>query len=164
MGKIKIKVDAQTGKTYIPKSMRNDGFTGVVDGLGTPFSVLLFRPGARLSAIEQGLRTILADIELRCQDEQRKMRDGTQGSPARPLVRPGKDGSGGGHPLFYKYTRAWLSEVTGYSKGYLSRVATGKITLSRSFVERVCFKLGRLEEALFLPDTVADSDQEKNIA
>ncbi|KKN86952.1 hypothetical protein LCGC14_0262210 [marine sediment metagenome] len=53
------------------------------------------------------------------------------------------------HPLFYKYTRDWLSKVTGYSKGYLSRVATGKIPLSRSFVERVCFKLGEPESELF---------------
>lgn len=58
------------------------------------------------------------------------------------------------HPLFHKYTRDWLSEVTGYSKGYLSRVATGKIPLSRSFVERVCFKLGKPEEELFLPDAI----------
>jgi len=56
------------------------------------------------------------------------------------------------HPLFLKYTRAWLHEVTGYSKGYLCRVATGKIPLSRSFMERVCFKLDQPEEELFLPD------------
>ena len=56
------------------------------------------------------------------------------------------------HPLFTKYKRDWLSEVTGYSKGYLSRVATGKISLSRAFIERVCFKLKQPEEELFLPD------------
>lgn len=56
------------------------------------------------------------------------------------------------HPLFIKYTRDWLHEVTGYSKGYLSRVATGKIPLSRSFIERVSFKLHKPEEELFLPD------------
>jgi len=55
-------------------------------------------------------------------------------------------------PLFIKYTRDWLHEVTGYSKGYLSRVATGKLPLSRSFIERVCFKLNQPEEELFLPD------------
>jgi len=56
------------------------------------------------------------------------------------------------HPLFIKYTRDWLHEVTGFSKGYLCRVATGKIPLSRSFIERVCFKLGEAEAHLFLPD------------
>lgn len=56
------------------------------------------------------------------------------------------------HPLFLKYTRDWLNEVTGFSKGYLSRVATGKVALSPSFMERVCFKLGKSEAELFLPD------------
>lgn len=59
------------------------------------------------------------------------------------------------HPVFRKYTRDWLHEVTGFSKGYLSRVARGNIRLSRSFVERVCFKLNRPEEELFLPDSEA---------
>lgn len=56
------------------------------------------------------------------------------------------------HPLFLKYTREWLGEVTGFSKGYLSRVATGKVSLSRSFIERVCFKLNESEAELFLPE------------
>ncbi|MFW6112587.1 MAG: hypothetical protein ACOC6S_03350 [Chloroflexota bacterium] len=55
------------------------------------------------------------------------------------------------HPMFIKYTREWLYRQTGFSKGYLSRVATGQVSLSRSFVERVCFKLGEPEEQLFLP-------------
>jgi len=54
------------------------------------------------------------------------------------------------HPLFIKYTRDWLHQQTGFSKGYLSRVATGKVPLSRSFIERVCFKLGEPEVELFL--------------
>lgn len=58
------------------------------------------------------------------------------------------------HPMFVKYTRDWLHRQTGFSKGYLSRVATGKVPLSRSFVERVCFKLGEDEKVLFLPDSV----------
>ncbi len=58
------------------------------------------------------------------------------------------------HPLFIKYTRDWLYRVTGFSKGYLSRVATGKLPLTRSFVERVCFTLNQPESELFLPDAV----------
>jgi len=61
------------------------------------------------------------------------------------------------HPLFIKYTRYYLNKKTGFSKGYLSRVATGKLPLSRSFIERVCFKLGESEESLFLPDSEAKS-------
>ena len=56
------------------------------------------------------------------------------------------------HPLFIKYNRDWLHQVTGFSKGYLCRVATGKVPLSRSFVDRVCFKLGESETELFLPE------------
>jgi len=55
-------------------------------------------------------------------------------------------------PIFNKYTRDWISEATGFSKGYLSRVATGKVRLSRSFIERACFKLQESEAELFLPD------------
>ncbi len=60
------------------------------------------------------------------------------------------------HPLFLKYTREWLSEVTGFSKGYLCRVATGKVPLSRSFIERVCFKLKECEAELFLPGAAGE--------
>jgi len=61
------------------------------------------------------------------------------------------------HPMFVKYTRDWLHKKTGFSKGYLSRVATGKVPLSRSFIERVCFKLNQPEEELFLPDSAKES-------
>jgi hypothetical protein len=56
------------------------------------------------------------------------------------------------HPIFLKYTRDWLHLQTGFSKGYLCRVARGRVPLSRSFVERVCFKLREPEETLFLTD------------
>ena len=56
------------------------------------------------------------------------------------------------HPLFIKYRREWLHRLTGYSRGYLSRVATGKTPLSRSFIERVCYNLNMHEYDLFSPD------------
>lgn len=55
------------------------------------------------------------------------------------------------HPLFIEYRRDFLHRVTGFSKGYLSRVATGKTPLTRSFISQVCYKLNRPEEELFLP-------------
>lgn len=63
------------------------------------------------------------------------------------------------HPLFIKYTRDWLHEVTGYSKAYLCSVATGKIPLSRPFIERVCFNLRRPQAELFLPDSPRPESQ-----
>jgi hypothetical protein len=54
------------------------------------------------------------------------------------------------YPLFAIYRRDWLHRVTGYSEGYLSRVATGKIPLNRAFIERVCFNLHQPENELFV--------------
>jgi len=53
------------------------------------------------------------------------------------------------YELFKKYRRQWLSEATGFSKDYLCRLATGKQAMSRSFIERVCYKLKESEEELF---------------
>ena len=54
------------------------------------------------------------------------------------------------HPVFRKYTREWLHQVTGYSKLYLCRVAGGRVPLTTAFVERVSFKLNEPAEKLFL--------------
>jgi hypothetical protein len=54
------------------------------------------------------------------------------------------------HPVFKKYTRDWLHERTGFSKIYLSRIAHGRVPLTRPFIERVCFALKEPEESLFL--------------
>ena len=59
------------------------------------------------------------------------------------------------HPLFVMYRREWLHEMTGYSRCYLSRVALGRLPLSRAFVERVCYRLQKRESELFLPKRVA---------
>lgn len=67
------------------------------------------------------------------------------------------------HPLFTKYTRDWLHKATGYSKGYLCRVATGRVLLSRSFIERICFKLNKPETELFLPDAAKAQSTPSNI-
>jgi len=56
------------------------------------------------------------------------------------------------HPLFVKYKRDWLHEVTGFSKNYLCRIATGRAPLTRSFIERVCFSLHQPESELFVSD------------
>ena len=68
------------------------------------------------------------------------------------------------HTVFRKYTRDWLHELTGYSKIYLSRVASGRVPLSSSFVDRVSFKLNEPAEKLFLLDaaSVPSSDPNHN--
>ncbi len=67
------------------------------------------------------------------------------------------------HPLFVKYKRDWLHEVTGFSKNYLCRIATGRVPLTRSFIERICFSLHLPESELFLPDAAeAHSSRSKH--
>jgi len=68
------------------------------------------------------------------------------------------------HPVFRKYTRDWLHDMTGYSKIYLCRVASGNVPLSRSFIDRVSFKLNEPAEDLFLLNaaSVPSSDPNHN--
>lgn len=56
------------------------------------------------------------------------------------------------HPVFLKYTRDWLHQVTGYSKLYLCRVANGRVPITRPFVDRMSYKLNEPAKNLFLPD------------
>lgn len=53
------------------------------------------------------------------------------------------------HPVFKKYTRDWLHDVTGYSKPYLCRVANGRVPLTSAFIDRLSFKLGEPADQLF---------------
>lgn len=144
MGKVRIVVDPKTGQNYLPRHVREDGFVGKVEGLTNAMTLIFIKPGADLGEIETSLRIILQDIALRRQQEARlnlKSNEGLKLSKNKASRTP--------HPLFIRYTRDWLHEVTGYSKGYLSRVATGRIALSRSFIERVCFKLKQPQGELF---------------
>jgi len=43
-----------------------------------------------------------------------------------------------------------LHQSTGFTKGYLCKIATERVPLTRSFIERVCHKLNQSEEELFL--------------
>lgn len=66
------------------------------------------------------------------------------------------------HPIFEIYTRAYLHRVTGFSFVHLSRVNTGKQPLSRSFIDRCCYALGRREGELFLPGLVTVEPKDKD--
>ena len=48
-----------------------------------------------------------------------------------------------------------LSQQSGYTRGYLSKVSTGKLPLTRTFIEMVSFKLNEPIESLFRLDTAA---------
>ncbi|MBA7657054.1 hypothetical protein ES703_64984 [subsurface metagenome] len=67
-------------------------------------------------------------------------------------------------PIFRKYTREHLSQVTGYSLGYLSRVAAGKSPLKQQFIDRCCTGLGEGEEVLFgQPESTPQGGHEKAV-
>lgn len=51
--------------------------------------------------------------------------------------------------IFLKYTREYLSQVTGYSKPYLSRFASGALGPSESFIALCCHTLKEPQEELF---------------
>ncbi len=51
--------------------------------------------------------------------------------------------------IFLKYTREYLSQVTGYSKGYLSRIAGGAKYPSEVFIGVCCHTLKEPQKDLF---------------
>lgn len=63
------------------------------------------------------------------------------------------------HPLFAKYTRAYVSEITGYSLGYLSRVNKGRTPLTRYFIERVSYSLREHPADLFLAEVLTNDQR-----
>jgi len=63
------------------------------------------------------------------------------------------------HPIFTTYTRDYLHRITGYSKNYLSQLATRNLPLTRTFVDLCCFKLNRPREELFLLDGVLPNNE-----
>lgn len=154
MAKIKIKVDPKSGVTYFPKEVREEGFVNAVEGFANALTVTFIKPGARLADVETSLGILLQDIALRRQqegdmDRKTKNKRKSGGVPKRL------------HPLFKKYSRDWLSEVSGYTKSYLCRVARGRIPLTRSFIDRLCFKLNEPEVELFLPEAAEEGGAEE---
>lgn len=133
---------------------------GKVEVLVNPLTVIFIKPGSDLADIDRSLDLVRRDIALRRGKKAKgstKMED--QNNPQTNLpTRQLEVADSGPHPIFQKFTRVWLSEATGYSKGYLCRVATGKIALTRSFIERVCFALREPADSLFLLDA-AEEDQ-----
>jgi len=65
MAKFTIKVDRQTGMTYFPKEIRQEGFVGEVEGLPNALTLTFIKPGTKLTDVEKSLRILLQDIRLR---------------------------------------------------------------------------------------------------
>lgn len=53
------------------------------------------------------------------------------------------------YTIFLKYQRGYLSKVTGYSRGHLSRIATGAKSPSEPFIGVCAYNLKEPAEELF---------------
>lgn len=68
MAKVKLSV-SKDGSTYIPESLRREGFVGDVEALPNAFTVTLIKPGTPLSRVKKSLQLIIKGIELRMEHE-----------------------------------------------------------------------------------------------
>lgn len=152
MAKIIIRVDARTGVTYFPQQIRREGFVGKIEGLANALTLTLIKPGSKLADIERSIEIILADVRLRKKQEGSMNQNIEENKPVKLPTMRENIAHRRRHPLFYIFSRNWLNSTTGYSKGYLCRMATGKAPITRSFIDRCCFSLNRTEEELFLTD------------
>ncbi len=146
---------------YFPKGIRQDGFVGKVEGFPNALTLTLIKPGAALSDVQRSLKIIQEDIALRREQEEEEEEEVEE--PAKPPTGGRQISPTRRHPLFAKYSRAWLSATTGYSKGYLCRIATGKVPFPHFFIERVCSALNQTKSELFLPDAVRASPSPEGI-
>lgn len=150
MSKITVKIDPKTGQTYLPREVRNSGFVGVVEAIGSVATLTFIKPNAKLGDIQGSLRLTSSEVAL--------LWGGIASSGTKPDEL--SSAAAGRHPLFGKYSRDWLSQTLGYSKDYLSRIATGRVHLSKPFKERACYKLGELEADFFAPEEEINQEGE----
>ena len=61
----KIKINRNSGLTYIPKNIRDEGYVEEVEALPNAITLTLIKPGATNEQIKRSLRHLLRDIELR---------------------------------------------------------------------------------------------------
>ena len=65
--KRKIKINPETGITYIPKDIVNSGYSGGVELLANAVTATLIKPGTDLESVKRSLEITIQDIELRMQ-------------------------------------------------------------------------------------------------
>jgi len=64
-----IRIDNKSGQAYIPKDVRESGFTGNTELIYRDFVLLLIRPGIPLNSAVSNLKTIVKDLEQRIKHE-----------------------------------------------------------------------------------------------
>lgn len=64
MPKFRVRVDSKSGLAYIPKEVREQGFTGECEGLPDAFTFTLVKPGSSLAQVKRGLQLTLKQLDL----------------------------------------------------------------------------------------------------
>lgn len=80
MLKVAISIGEETGITYIPKGLREEGFVGRVEAIPALLTLTLIKPGSDLAGVERSLKLALKDIQLRreqAKDEREKAESAT---------------------------------------------------------------------------------------
>ena len=65
-----ISVNVNTaGYAYLPKNLRDAGFTGEVEAMPNHFTVALFLPGSTMQQRKESLELLIRDMELQLRGE-----------------------------------------------------------------------------------------------
>ncbi|MFQ6122235.1 MAG: hypothetical protein ACE5LA_04165 [Dehalococcoidales bacterium] len=62
---MRVRIDDRTGLTYFPKEIRREGFVGEVEAVANALTLTLIKPGTDLADVEESLRIVLRDLQLR---------------------------------------------------------------------------------------------------
>jgi hypothetical protein len=85
----KIRIDSESGLAYIAKALRAEGFVGEVVGLANARTLTLIMPGTKLADVKRSLETIINDLDLRIEYEDKRKPEDESGatSLASPRVK-----------------------------------------------------------------------------
>jgi len=60
-----IRIDDKSGQAYIPKDVRENGFTGNTELISRDFVLILIKPDSPLESVLGNLKRVIKDLELR---------------------------------------------------------------------------------------------------
>ena len=85
--KTKIRIDSESGLAYIAKALREEGLVGEVIALANARTLTLIVPGTKLTDVKRSLETIINDLDLRIEYEDKRGPEDQLG--AASLASPG---------------------------------------------------------------------------
>ena len=59
-----IRIDKKTGFAYIPKDIRDEGYSGNVEIMSNSSALVIFNPGTTTETIVKSLRIMQQDLQL----------------------------------------------------------------------------------------------------